>query len=144
MRHASLLVVLLFAGYGCNSSPDSDAARRASVTVSYLDGFRGDSLLLLCDGDVVERSRVFSDSVNVPSGFLFTVNEGVHVLQIRNPELNMQSDTTFRAIPAYRTIIDASFNRHRKIFSCSIRYVDTNEASLPYPPSRSVQSMMPR
>ena len=143
MRHFALLITFCFA-YGCSDSPNSESAKHISVSVSFKNGFRGDSLILRCDGAVFERLRAFSDSIYVPSGYLFSVNEGMHTFQIEDPQLNVQSDTTFQALSPYRTVIETSFDPREKAFNNSVYYLDTNEILLPHPHPRSLQSVMPR
>ena len=144
MRQLAFISILFSLIYGCNGSPDSEPPRHVSVSVSYKSGFRGDSIILRCDGAVFERSLAFSDSTYIPSGYLFTVNEGVHTLEIEDPQMNVRSDTTFQAMPASRTVIETSLDRRIKIINCIIFYVDTNQIALPQPPTHSLQSMLPR
>ncbi len=144
MKSLALNFVMLSFILGCGDSSTSTPPRHVGVSVSYKNGFRGDSLILRCDGTEFGRSLAFSDSIYVPSGYLFTVNEGTHTLSIEDLQLMIQVDTTFQAVSAYRTIIETSLDRRRKVFTSSISYLDTNQISLPHPPARSLQSIMPR
>ncbi len=132
--------MLFFFASGCGGSPSSQSSARISVSVAYKSGFEGDSLILLCDGDVFERGRGFSDSLYAPSGYLFNVTEGVHTFEIQIPQMNVHADTTFKAMPAFRTVIETSFDRKKKAFNCNIVYLDTNQIAPPKP----LQSILPR
>jgi len=140
MRQIFPIIILLLLAYGCNGSPTSEPSPRVGVSVSYKSGFEGDSLVLLCDGEVFERGRGFSDSLYIPSGYLFNVTEGEHTFEIQIPRLSVHADTTFKAMSAYRTVIETSFDRKKKVFSCNIVYLDTNQIAPPKP----LQSIMPR
>jgi len=144
MRQITLFIILLSFSYGCNGSPTSEPSARISVSVSYKSGFQGDSLILLCDGAVFGRGRGFSDSIYFSSGYLFNVNEGVHTFEIQIPQMNAHADTTFKALPAYRTVIEASFDRKKKVINCNVVYLDSSKVALPLQPYRSIQSIMPR
>ena len=140
MRQKFLISILFFFAYGCNGSSTPESSTHISVSVAYKSGFEGDSLILLCDGDVFERGRGFSDSLYVPSGYLFNVTEGMHTFEIQIPQMKAHADTTFKAMPAYRTVIETSFDRKKKVFSCNIVYLDTNQIA----PPKSLQSIIPR
>jgi hypothetical protein len=144
MRKILPFIILLFFAYGCNGSPTSEPSTHVSVSVSYKSGFRGDSIVLRCDGAILERGHVFSDSMYVPSGCLFNVKEGVHTFEVLLPRLNIQTDTTFNASAAYRTEIGVSFDQKGKIFRCDIAYLDTSQTASSHPADRSIESMMPR
>ena len=143
MRQITFVIVLMFFTSGCNKSATTEPSTLVSVSISYMSGFQGDSLILSCDGAIFERGRGFSDSLFVPSGYLFTVNEGVHRFEMQIPQLNAQADTTFTAWPAYRTVIETSFDRKKIVITYKILYLDTSQIAFRQPPNQSLKLTEP-
>ena len=99
--------------------------------------------MLSCDGTIFEQGRGFSDSLFVPSGYLFIVNEGFHRFEMRIPQLNVHADTTFIASSAKITNIEAFFDRKKTVITFIILYLDTAQTALRQPPNQSLKLTEP-
>ena len=144
MKCATFLLLVVIAGGGCSNSPSSQPAATVGIGVAYREGFRGDSIVLSCDDVIVDVARGYSGKEYVAAGSLFTVKAGEHKIGMLVPALEARAETTFAALPAYRTLIEAYFDRGRKTLSYKISYLDTEKVSLPQSLRPSLQSMMPR
>ncbi|HTX17644.1 MAG TPA: hypothetical protein VMG34_03200 [Bacteroidota bacterium] len=139
---AAILSAALFAG--CSDSPGSGDQANVGVGVAYEEGFRGDSIVLRCDGVVVDAAKEYSGKDYAVSGSLFSVKAGEHKVEVQLPLLGVQSETTFTALPSFRTYVESSFDRGKKTISLRISYLDTEKVSFPQSPGPSLRSIMPR
>jgi len=101
----------LLMGCGDQSANPSPAIH---VGVTYYKGFNGDSVIVLLDGRIIGKGPGFSDSLNVPSGWVFTTFAGQHQLRLEIPLEETVSDTNFWASPNEYLDFYAYFDRTRK------------------------------
>ena len=139
-----VVLVIILAGAGCTNSPNGLSEAPVGVGVAYRDGFRGDSIVLRCDNVVVDAGRGYSGENYAAAGSLFNVKAGDHRFGMDLPGSELRSETTFTALPAFRTLIEAYFDRGKKTLSYKISYLDTARVSLPRTPGPTLDSEMPR
>ena len=107
---------------GCKDPGITSPPQAVSVVLNFTSGFHADSLLLSCDSTIFARCRGWSDSLNVPAGYVFMTTEGVHHIALQMPFQNVRSDTTFGASRLLRTYINAHLDRIRMVITYEIIY----------------------
>ena len=118
----TIIIVLVLVGCKDQETSSSTTDRIVVINVSFENGFKGDSIDVISDSKIIMRGRFYSDSLNVPSGCVFNVKEGLHDLDIFLPLQNTFTHTLYNASRDYATIINLHYDRNHNVLTKDIIY----------------------
>ncbi len=114
------LLLLLF--ISCNQGDTiTSPSKTVPVFLDFSTGFKGDSVVVICDGTLRWTSLAYSDSLNVVGGVVFSTTEGANWLTLKLPLDNIRSSILFVASDSPWTDIGAHFDRTHRVISYEIR-----------------------